>query len=142
MKYFIRFAILSGGGWLLDCVLLLLLVHLGSGLGLSNFASSMVAGVTVFLVSRRLVFDTANSPVLGSAVFYMTYQVFSILVISLIIGPVAMSAREGLEAFGVFLNIGWTSFLGKVLLTPPQLLANFFMSRLLVKYWRRSSSHV
>lgn len=142
MKHFIRFAVLSGGGWLLDCILLLLLVHVGFVLGVSNFASSMVAGLTVFLVSRRLVFDSSEGPVLDRALVYIAYQAFSILVVSLLIGPVATSAREGLEAFEVFPNIGWTSFMGNVLLTPPQLAANFFMSRFLVKYWRRSSSHV
>lgn len=142
MKHFIRFAVLSGGGWLLDCLLLLLLVQMGSGLGPSNFASSMVAGLTVFLLSRGLVFESPESPVLGGTLFYMIYQIFCILVVSMLIGPVAVSGREALEAFGIFPNVAWTSFLGKVLLTPPQLAANFLLSRYLVEYWRRSSTHV
>ena len=142
MKNFIRFAALSGGGWLLDCLLLLLLVQAGAGLGLANFASSMVAGLTVFLLSRGLVFESAKSPVLGGTLFYLMYQTFSILVVSMLIGPVAMSAREALEAFGIFPDVVWTSFSGKILLTPPQLAANFLLSRFLVEYWRRSSPHV
>lgn len=134
MKSFIRFAVLSGGGWLLDCVLLLVLAGLGIELGVSNFVSSMTAGVAVFLVSRRWIFNSSETPVLGSTLIYMAYQVLVIIFISFLIGPVATSAREGLEASGFFPGAVFTSFLGKVLLTPPQLLSNFLVSRLIVKY--------
>lgn len=146
MKYFLRFALLSGGGWLLDCTLLLLFVHGQVGLGISNFLSSISAALAVFVLSRWVVFQTVEKAVdksaLPSAVYYLIYQLFNIFLVSMVIAPVVGCVREVMEGFGLFFDITWNAFLGKVILTPPQLVCNFLVSRFLVLYWRRPSPHV
>lgn len=111
------------------------------GLGVANFASSLVAALGVFMVSRWLVFKPARVSVFPEALFYSGYQVLNILLASMLIGPVAKIARAGLQAFGWLPDLEWIAFTGKVLVTPPQLVCNFMVSRFLVQYWRRPSSH-
>ena len=142
MKAFLRFALLSGGGWLLDCALLLLLTHLGLALGVSNVISSVTAAITVFLVSRVLVFEAVATPALSRAALYLGYQAFSIFIASVLIVPAAGLGRWAAESAGMVVGTALASFLGKVIITPPQLVANFLVSKFLIQHFRRPSPNV
>lgn len=142
MKAFFRFALLSGGGWLLDCGILLALTRMGVALGIANFVSSATAALTVFFVSRLLVFERGNSPALSRAALYLAYQSISILLASTLIGPAAQLGRFLGELAGLTVTTQLASFFGKVLITPPQLMANFLVSKYLIQHFRATSPHV
>jgi putative flippase GtrA len=62
LRVFLRFAGLSGLGWLLDMAVLLALVGLlGLPPFLANIASSCAAALSVFLISRLVIFDGART---------------------------------------------------------------------------------
>jgi putative flippase GtrA len=142
VKSFLRFAFLSGGGWLLDCAILLCLTHLTVPLGLANFLSSATAAVTVFLVSRLFVFRGTRTPALSRAAMYLAYQTASILLASALIGPAAGLGRSLAETGGWVITAQMAYFLGKILITPPQLVANFLVSKFLIQHFRRPAQHV
>ncbi len=128
---FLRFAGLSGLGWLLDVLLLLTLVHSTSlSPAVANVVSSCTAALSVFLVSRLLVFDTASHYLLIRVVIYVFYVLVVIFVASFAIAALVQwlaplfaqrmpPSWVGLAAAGV----------AKVIVTPPQLLFNFLVAR-------------
>ena len=136
---FLRFAALSGCGWLLDLAVLLLLVR-GAGVGAlpANLCSSALAASMVFLVSRRRIHDGAQGGVHLRLGLYMAYTACIILLASsampLLVGWAAAVLGEEQRTAAVFL--------AKVAVTPPQLLLNFFVSRALARHqWTRSDEH-
>lgn len=129
---FLKFGGLSGVGWLLDFTLLLSMV---SGLGLppfvANVISSSTAALTVFLVSRRFIF-TRNEGVLGTRI--AAYFVYTLCVIAAAALAMTFIIRvlNGLAlAYGDAPSSTLLTAVAKVLVTPPQLLMNFVMSRYL-----------
>lgn len=142
MKSFLRFVALSGGGWLLDCGLLLALTGMGMPLGGANFISSATAALTVFLVSRLLVFTPGSGGVWSRAALYLGYQTIGILAASMLIGPAAAWAAGIADWAGHPLpSAQAASFFGKVFITPPQLVANFLVSRYLIQHFQRPIHH-
>lgn len=141
LNSFIRFAALSGGGWLFDCALLMLLAQFGLPLGIANFVSSATAALAVFLASRFLVFDSAKQPIVSRAAVYVGYQALAIFAASLLIGPASSWAGTWAEMAGFSLSAQWMSFCGKVIITPPQLVANFMVSRFLIQTFKRRISY-
>jgi putative flippase GtrA len=134
MQKFIKFGIFSGGGWLLDCGLLLFLTQsIGTALSVANFISSSVAALTVFTISRILIFQPSESYPLLKTLIYFCYTCGIIVAASAVIGPIAWLLQHAAEYFSIELTRGNISFLAKVLITPPQLLLNFFMSRYLAE---------
>jgi putative flippase GtrA len=137
LRSFIKFGALSGGGWLLDCFLLLLLTaKLSTPLTIANFISSSVAALSVFTISKFLVFKpNGASPILKTFI-YFGYTCAVILLASVIIGPAAWLVKRTADYLAIELAPGQLTFIAKVLITPPQLLANFLMSRYLVEHAR------
>ena len=64
---------------------------------------------------------------------YVWYTLGVIAAASGIIGPIAGGVQRAADHFTLVLTAGHVSFLAKVIVTPPQLLANFFMSRFLAE---------
>ncbi len=129
---FLKFGGLSGVGWLLDFTLLLSMV---SGLGLppfvANVISSSTAALTVFLVSRRFIF-ARNEGALGTRI--AAYFVYTLCVIAAAALAMTFIIRvlNGLAlAYGDAPSSTLLTAVAKVLVTPPQLLMNFVMSRYL-----------
>lgn len=129
---FMRFGALSGCGWVLDFLILLALVHFADAPGfVANVISSCIAAVSVFAVSRLLVFSPAQGRLTARLMLYCAYTVTAILVASLVLGWL-VSELASLPAV-----IAWQATpttlaaLCKVIITPPQLALNFLMSRLL-----------
>jgi putative flippase GtrA len=133
-RAFIKFAVLSGGGWLIDCALLLFLSGpAGLHVTLSNLISSCVAALLVFTVSRFVVFDAPTRRPGTATLLYFVYTCVVIAVASVAIGLVAIAISQLAKAVAITLGSSQISFLAKVFITPPQLLANFWMSRYLIQ---------
>lgn len=130
---FLRFAGLSGLGWILDFGLLLTFVHLLSiPASTANVVSSCVAALTVFLVSRLLVFETASHYLLVRIVIYVSYVLLVIFVASFAISALVPWL---LPLLVHRLPDAWlltaAAAIAKVIVTPPQLLLNFVVARYL-----------
>ena len=127
---FLKFGGLSGMGWLLDFALLLSMV---GGFGVppfvANLISSSIAALTVFLVSRRLIFDRSEGGLGTRIAVYLLYTLCLITAaawaMTLIIGGLGGLA----QAHGYDPSRAVLTACAKVLVTPPQLLLNFLMSR-------------
>jgi len=129
---FLHFGALSGCGWLLDFAILLALVRYAGLPGfVANVISSCIAAVSVFAVSRLLVFSPAEGRVTARLLLYFGYTLAAILLASLLLGWL-VGVLGALPAV-----IAWQATpttlaaVGKVIITPPQLAMNFLMSRLL-----------
>jgi putative flippase GtrA len=132
MRSFIEFGLLSGGGWLLDVALLLWLSNsLGVHLSVANIISSCVAALAVFTVSRLLIFRGSSERPLTRTVLYAVYTLCVIAIASVLLEPIAWMSQGVAQQFALALSAGQIAFVAKVLVTPPQLLANFCMSRYL-----------
>ena len=127
---FLKFGGLSGMGWLLDFALLLSMV---GGLGVppfvANVISSSAAALTVFLLSRRFIFDRSEGALAVRIAVYLVYTLSLItaaawamtLIIQLLAGLAQVNGYNPAPAV--------LTACAKVLITPPQLLLNFLMSR-------------
>lgn len=132
MSSFLKFGVLSGGGWLLDCSILLVLSQsFGVQLSVANFLSSSTAALLVFTVSRFLIFESSRAQPFIRTLIYFFYTCGVIVVASAVISPVIWLVRHVVEYFALQTSPGQAAFVAKVIITPPQLLANFFMSRYL-----------
>lgn len=132
LRTFLSFGGVSGLGWLLDLSLLLFQVAVLHVPELAaNLVSSLVAAGTVFLISRRFIFASVsgNSPL--RAATYLLYTVVVVLIASAalqwIANMMSLISRHHLLKF----DAAAIAAMAKVIVTPPQLLLNFFMSRLL-----------
>lgn len=134
MQKFLKFGALSGGGWLLDSGLLLVLSQgMGVSLSVANFISSSIAALSVYTISRFVVFHVSeNRPMLRTFI-YFSYTCGIIVVASFLIAPVAWSLQRSADYLLLSPTAAQISFLAKVGITPPQLVANFFMSRYLAE---------
>ena len=83
---FLKFGGLSGLGWLADaCILLALVGLLGMAPFAANFISSSIAALSVFLLSRELVFNKASGRTALRIAAYLAYVVLVIAVASLML---------------------------------------------------------
>ena len=127
---FLKFGGLSGMGWLLDFALLMAMVGaFGVPPFVANVISSSTAALSVFLVSRRFIFDRSEGALGTRVVVYLLYTLCLITaaawVMTLIIHLLAGLA----QANGYAPSRAVLTACAKVLITPPQLLLNFLMSR-------------
>lgn len=129
---FLKFGGLSGLGWLADaCILLALVGLLGVAPFVANFISSSIAALSVFLLSRELVFDKASGRTVLRVAAYLAYVVLVIAVASLGVQLLTTWLRDLAEAQRLSVSDPAVAGLAKVLVTPPQLVLNFLVSRAL-----------
>jgi putative flippase GtrA len=122
-------------GWLVDCMILLILSGpVALHVTLANLISSCIAALLVFTISRFLIFDARTPRPRTATLIYFFYTCAVIAVASVAIGFVAAVIAQLAKAFSVSLGGSQISFLAKVFITPPQLLANFWMSRYLIQH--------
>jgi putative flippase GtrA len=124
---FAKFALLSGGGWLLDLATLLALTRIFNAPPfLANMASSVLAASFVFLISRKHIHYGVDKAVLLRLLAYVGYAILMILLAS-----AAMAAL--IEFFSRWSAIAdqrsLDVIIAKIVVTPPQLLLNFIVSR-------------
>ncbi|MDQ3059745.1 MAG: GtrA family protein [Pseudomonadota bacterium] len=135
MEKFLKFGALSGGGWLLDTGLLLALSqNFGMSLPAANFLSSSIAALSVYTLSRFVVFHASEGRHFFRTLIYFCYTCGVIVAASVLIGPMAWSVQRSADYLSISPTLMEVSFLAKVGITPPQLLANFFVSRYLMEY--------
>lgn len=132
LRQFFRFAALSGGCWMLDAATLLLLSQVGHfPPAVANTVSSCLAAGIVFLISRRHIHGGPQAGVSGRTVVYLAYTLILIFVASALL-PVLI---KYLGTFGFTdLSAARLLFIAKVIITPPQLICNFFVSRFVARY--------
>ena len=129
---FLKFGGLSGLGWLADaCILLALVGLLGMAPFAANFISSSIAALSVFLLSRELVFNKASGRTALRIAAYLAYVVLVIAVASLGVHLLTTGLRGVAEAQGFTPSAAAVAGVAKVLVTPPQLVLNFLVSRAL-----------
>ncbi len=127
---FLRFAVLSGLGWLLDLSLLLLQVGLlGLAAAGANVVSSTVAALSVFLVSRLMIFRRQRHALGRRVVFYAAYTLCVIGVATLCLHGVVTLLRPIAAAQGWRPSATLLAGAAKIIVTPPQLLLNFVVAR-------------
>lgn len=115
-------------------LLLALSQSFGIALPVANFISSSTAALSVYGVSRFLVFDASRGQLLRKTLIYFGYTCGVIFAASALIGPIVWLLQRSTDYLAVTLTAAQISFLAKVGITPPQLLANFFVSRYLSEY--------
>lgn len=132
LQQFVRFAGLSGAGWVLDTVQLLVLTQMGHIHPIvANTVSSCVAAGMVFLVSRTRIHGGEQEGVSGRVGIYIAYTLVLILVASCVLSV--------LVRYLTGLHLPWLSgdallLVAKIMITPPQLICNFFVSRFVARY--------
>lgn len=132
LRLFLRFAALSGAGWLLDASLLLGLVGIvGMPPVGANIISSCTAALTVFLVSRQRLFTKASHHFALRVVVYVAYSLTLILIASLAVQFLVRQLAPWLATWSSVDPTLGAAAVAKVIVTPPQLMMNFFMSRFL-----------
>jgi putative flippase GtrA len=127
---FLKFGSLSGLGWLLDFAILILLVgFLGAPTFAANLISSSVAAMSVFLISRNLIFTPARGALAARLAIYFAYTLVMICIaasaMTLIVDALSAlgSQRDWHASAAVQTGIA------KILVTPPMLVLNFLASR-------------
>ncbi len=127
---FLKFGGLSGVGWLLDFALLLSMVGvLGVPPFAANLVSSSAAALTVFLVSRRLIFDRSEGALGTRVAVYLLYQLCLITAAAWAMTLIIRGLGGLAQLYGFDPSHAALTAAAKVLVTPPQLLLNFLMSR-------------
>ena len=134
-RSFLRFAFISGCGWLIDFCLMLAMVFLFSlNVGTANFISSFVAVTFVWFVALRIVFTKKYK---GNSFFlamYWGWQFVSILFYSYLISQFVNIAY--FIELSRFLHIGWQA-LAKVIITPFNLITNFLFMFYLTRFMEK-----
>jgi putative flippase GtrA len=134
----LKFATLSGIGWLLDtAVYMSLVTYVGMGVFLANIAGGVCGGAFAFVTAHRFVFGEGPGKLTSKLTIYVIYTAMLVIIAS---GLVDLTA-EGLRylANSVQLPIAWPliAFLAKCLITPLLLATNFFVARALSRTrWR------
>jgi putative flippase GtrA len=124
----IRFAGLSGVGWLIDFCLLLVLVRLFAlPVFTANLISAGTAGLTVFLLSRRVVFGVSHGSVAHRALFYLLYTVAVIVLASWAIRLLAGGFQSG--SIARLARPVVAAAVAKILVTPVTLGLNFIVAK-------------
>lgn len=139
---FLRFGGLSGLGWIADTCILLALVTWASLPPLAaNVISSCVAALSVFLLSREAVFEKAAGGAGRRAGLYLVYTLAVIAIASLCVQALAAWIGGLMAADGVAASRTAAAGIAKVLVTPPQLVMNFLMSRYLSERPMKGAVH-
>ena len=127
---FLKFGGLSGLGWLADACILIALVSLfGVAPFVANLISSSIAALSVFLISRELIFSKASGRTTLRIAGYFAYVFALICVASVAVQMITVWTREFAQAQHLVLSSAVVTGIAKVLVTPPQLVLNFLVSR-------------
>lgn len=127
---FLKFAGLSGLGWLLDITIFLTLVSVFKLEPFqANTVSSCTAALGVFLLSRELIYRKASKVLLLRVAIYLTYTLIVIVVASTVIDIIVSILRPLAENIIGEWSLIVLAGTAKVIVTPPQLILNYYMSR-------------
>ncbi|WGO98172.1 GtrA family protein [Saccharophagus degradans] len=132
VQQFLRFALLSGVGWLCDFgvySLLVLLTDIGSSS--ANFISSFVGVTFVYFTSLGYVFRRRDQNRKVFLTSYWAWQAASITAYSVALGLLVASLvnLQLLTELGVNIAIA-----GKIIITPINLLTNYMFMKWLTRF--------
>lgn len=132
IQQFLRFALLSGVGWLCDFgvySLLVLLTDIGSSS--ANFISSFVGVTFVYFTSLGYVFRRRDQNRKVFLTSYWAWQAASITAYSVALGLLVASlvSVQLLTELGVNIAIA-----GKIIITPINLLTNYMFMKWLTRF--------
>lgn len=128
LSAFGRFAFVSGVGWLFDVAVLAGLTRLAAWPPFAaNLVSSLLAASAVFLFTRKRVHAGQDGAVPGRLAGYLIYTLAVILAASALMQALADALAGGFTPTAAAL-------LAKVVVTPPQLLSNFLVSRFISRW--------
>lgn len=132
IQQFLRFALLSGVGWLCDFgvySLLVLLTDIGSSS--ANFISSFVGVTFVYFTSLGYVFRRRDQNRKVFLTSYWAWQAASITAYSIALGLLVASLVnvQLLTELGVNIAIA-----GKIIITPINLLTNYMFMKWLTRF--------
>lgn len=129
---FLKFGGLSGLGWILDfCIFLALVRFVQAPPFLANAASSGIAALSVFLLSRELIFNKADGGLATRLSLYFSYVIVVILLASLSVQFISSILDRILGAYAWHPAETMVASIAKIMVTPPQLGLNFLVSRML-----------
>ena len=112
----VRFAVVSGLGWLIDFSIFALLNLLGLPIWLANIFGATAAVLFVFFVSVRRIFQDNGHYIIWKLFNYIVYQLIAIVCASLLIDFIALQYEI-------------LPIVAKIIVTPLTFYANFqFMS--------------
>jgi len=132
---FLQFGGLSGLGWLGDfCILLSLVSLLGLPPGQANVISSFIAATMVFTVSREKIFSKAEGRGVLRIFTYLGYTAIAIAISSAAVHYLVPELSGLAKHFQLTIAFTTVTAAAKILVTPPTLIINFLMSRLLIEY--------
>ena len=122
-----RFALVAGLGWLVDLAILMALAGwAGLPAGWANVVSSLSAACLVYLVSHYRIHDGRPDAVSLRLGAYLLYTTLLVLGASFVLQFLVRAMSE-------YITPAQALVTAKVLVTPPQLLANFLVSRHLAR---------
>ncbi len=134
MSLAIRFIILSGLGWCLDFGHFWVLVSYHWLPLVANLVTASLAAGFVYCVSRTLIFHQYGlykNAGLGLS-GYILYTVGMVCIFSLLIQSLVTTITIYWHAVSLSLDTVYLTFLVKIIVTPFNLAANFFVVRFLV----------
>jgi putative flippase GtrA len=121
------FAVVAAIGWVVDMMILICLTSVADmSAGWSNLISSLSAAALVYLVSHHRIHMGRSNAVSSRLVAYLVYTILIVLGASLALQIIH------LEIAG-YMPSGQALIAAKVLITPPQFLLNFLVSRFLAR---------
>jgi putative flippase GtrA len=133
---FSRFLGLSGIGWLLDIAIYTLLVTTtGMSAGIAAFVGGTCGATFAFVTADRYVFRGERALLRRKLALYLCYLVAAIIVASFLVELVHRLLTYGFDALVPEAHVSrvLTAFLAKCIVTPITLIANFLVTRSLIK---------
>lgn len=136
MKIFLGFVLISGVGWFLDLASYITLSQLFAVRpSYANFMSSLVGVTYVWIAALNRIFDRSDYGGSVYLIIYWSYQEISIFAYSELISTVTTSIFN--LKLGQIFNIP-SAVMAKIIITPPNLVTNFFFMYFLSKFMKPS----
>ena len=134
-RAFVKFAIVSGCGWLIDILLTMGLVHFGVTPFLGSAIGAFVAVAFVYGVSVHAIFPVAGPGRAYGLPAYVIWQVFAIFVASVLVATIAQGIAPSVATLRASDEgaLSLASGIAKAAVTPLTLLANFIFMRWLTQ---------
>ena len=130
----LRFGGLSGLGWLFDFFIYLSIISFNSITPfVANLISSTIAAILVFILSRMFIFDKAEGAFLLRLTMFYSYSVMAIIASSFMI-KFTIEMLDSISTQHEFYEIlSYKPAIAKILVTPPLLMVNFVISKILIE---------
>lgn len=135
---FASFALISAAGWCLDIATTVLCVMLGASPFFAAAMGAVLAVSFVYLISRYILFSHRRLGTWSDYALYLSYQIVAIALASLAVSGLARALEPLVTGFSME-PLALASGLGKALVTPATLIANFLFMKWLTNPARTGS---